>query len=207
MNFSEIHSNEFLPIIDEFYTIQGEGYHTGKPAYFIRIGGCDIGCNWCDTKISWNPDIHKKVSIDEIVEKAKTYKTNDIVVTGGEPTMYNLDLFCAKLKENNFTTYLETAGNHKLTGIWDWICLSPKEKSPPLNEIYLKANELKVIIFNKEDIEWAEEVSEKVGKNCKLYLQAEWSRFNSITPFIVDYVKNNIKWNISMQAHKFMKIP
>lgn len=196
-----------LPLIDEFYSIQGEGYHVGKPAYFIRVGGCDIGCHWCDTKTSWNSGYNKLADVKDIVDKALLYKARDIVITGGEPSIYNLDLLCNELKKNNFRTYIETSGNHKITGIWDWICLSPKKDFPPLEENYYRADELKVIIFEKEDIDWAEEASRNVGENCKLFLQPEWSNFKTITPYLVEYAKNNTKWNISIQAHKFMKIP
>ncbi len=202
-----IPDGQHLPLIDEFYTIQGEGYHVGKPAYFIRIGGCDIACHWCDTKISWNSNFNKLVSVEKIVENIKKYPTKDVVVTGGEPTIYNLDILCGKLKDLNYKTYIETSGNHKLTGKWDWVCLSPKKDFRPLSENYRYANELKVIIAEKKDIEWAEKVSKKVTENCKLYLQPEWSRFKTIIPFLVDYVKINNKWNISLQVHKFMKIP
>jgi len=196
-----------LPLIDEFYTIQGEGFHTGKPAYFIRVGGCDIGCSWCDSKISWKPDLHRLVNVSEIVEKAAETPAKAIVVTGGEPTTYQLDFLCSEIKKQNIKTFIETSGAYTLTGVWDWICLSPKKQNPPQPEIFEIANELKVIIFDDSDFEWAEKCALKVNVFCKLYMQPEWSRHNELTPKIVEYVKNNPEWNISIQAHKFMKIP
>ncbi|MEA3317798.1 MAG: 7-carboxy-7-deazaguanine synthase QueE, partial [Bacteroidota bacterium] len=196
-----------LPLVEEFYSIQGEGYHTGKAAYFIRIGGCDIGCSWCDSKITWNPDFHPLVPIEEIVKNALATKARAVVVTGGEPSLYNLTPLTTKLKENDIEIFLETAGSNHLTGEWDWICLSPKSISPPIKEIYNAADELKVIIFNDADFEWAEEAAKHVGKRCKLYLQSEWSMYKKNIGKIVDYVKENPKWDISLQAHKFMHIP
>ena len=196
-----------LPLMEEFYTIQGEGYHTGKPAYFIRLGGCDIGCSWCDTKLSWNPELHKLVEVEEIAMKAGTYPAKAVVVTGGEPLIYNLDFLCSELKKFNIKTFIETSGPYKLSGEWDWICLSPKKQNPPLPEIYAKANELKVIILSDNDFQWAEKNAKQVNKSCKLYLQPEWSRYKKIIPSIIEYVKNNPKWNISLQSHKFMNIP
>ncbi len=193
--------------MEEFYTIQGEGYHTGKPAYFIRLGGCDIGCSWCDTKLSWNPELHKLVEVEEIAIKAGTYPAKAVVVTGGEPLAYNLDFLCSELKKFNVKTFLETSGAYILSGEWDWICLSPKKQNPPIHEIYAKANELKVIILSDNDFQWAEKNAKQVNKSCKLYLQPEWSRYKKIIPAIVEYVKNNPKWNISLQSHKFMNIP
>ena len=198
-----------LPLMEDFYTIQGEGYHTGKPAYFIRVGGCDIGCHWCDTKMSWNPDIHKLITVDEIVNKVKKLPAQAVVVTGGEPTTYNLEILTSTLKENNIQTFIETSGAYKLTGSWDWICFSPKRESHKLPEqiFYAVAHELKVIIHEDADFEWAEYNAKLVNENCKLYLQPEWSKYEANIHKIVDYVKNNPKWNISLQIHKFMHIP
>ena len=196
-----------LPLIDQFYTVQGEAFHLGKAAYFIRIGGCDIGCRWCDTKISWNFNTHKLVDIKDVITNLKKEKADTIVVTGGEPSLYNLAPLCAELKKQSIKTHIETSGAYKLTGEWDWICLSPKKQSPPTEDIYKKADELKVIIFEDDDFRWAEEVAKKVNKNCKLYLQPEWSKHKELIPEIVEYVKRNTKWQISIQAHKFMKIP
>lgn len=196
-----------LPLIESFYSLQGEGYNTGKAAYFIRLGGCDIGCSWCDTKFSWNADFHKLTSSDEIIENAFKLPAKAIVVTGGEPTCYNLHYLCAELKKRNVKTFLETSGVYKLTGEWDWICLSPKKHNPPTNEFFKLANELKVIVKDKKDLEWAEFNRKKVSSKCKLLLQPEWSVYNNIIHEIVDYIKNNPEWGISLQAHKFMKIP
>jgi len=196
-----------LPLVEQFYTIQGEGFHAGKPAYFIRIGGCDIGCHWCDTKLSWRADLHPLVDIADIRNEVDRTAAKSIVVTGGEPSSYNLDPLCSSLKELNVKTFLETAGTGEFTGIWDWICLSPKKHNQPTDVFYNKANELKVIVFKQEDIEWAEEASKYVNEDCLLYLQPEWSKYEQMIPMIVDYVKNNPKWNISLQAHKFMHIP
>ncbi len=196
-----------LPLIDEFYTVQGEAFHTGLAAYFIRIGGCDIGCRWCDTKISWDFNTHRLADIRKITENVLKNNADTIVVTGGEPTLYELAPLCAEMKKNNIQTHIETSGAYKLTGEWDWICLSPKKQNPPLEEIYEKAHELKVIIYEPDDYRWAEEVAEKVNENCMLFLQPEWSRHKKLIPEIVEYVKKNKKWRISLQAHKFMRIP
>lgn len=196
-----------LPLIQEFYTIQGEGYHTGKAAYFIRIGGCDIGCQWCDTKVSWNLNMHSLATTDSIIEAAYKSEAKSIVVTGGEPSSYNLDYLCLKAKEKGLKTFVETSGAYPLTGKWDWICLSPKKQKPPLNTINMNADELKVIIFEDDDFIWAEKSAKKVSKNCKLYLQPEWSKREENTPKIIEYVKKNPKWNLSVQLHKYLLIP
>ena len=196
-----------LPLIQEFYSIQGEGYHTGKAAYFIRIGGCDIGCRWCDTKVSWNLDIHSLASTDSIIDAAYKSEAKSIVVTGGEPSSYDLNYLCKKAKEKGLQTFIETSGAYFLTGEWDWICLSPKQQKPPVNEINLKADELKMIIYNDEDFIWAEESAKKVSDKCKLYLQPEWSRRKENTPKIIEYIKKNPKWNLSVQLHKYLQIP
>jgi len=196
-----------VPLIDQFYTLQGEGYYSGETAYFIRVGGCDIGCFWCDEKISWSPALHKSVAIEEIINNIKELKGRTLVVTGGEPSLYNLSILTNKAHEIGFKTHVETSGAYKLTGEWDWICLSPKPQSMPLIENFENANELKVIIFNESDIKWAEECAQKVSEDCKLYLQPEWSKHNENTPFIVDYIKEHPQWRISIQSHKFMKIP
>ena len=196
-----------VPLIDQFYTLQGEGYYAGETAYFIRVGGCDIGCRWCDEKISWSPALHNSVSIEDIINSIKALKGRTLVVTGGEPSLYNLSILTRKAQEIGFKTHVETSGVYALTGDWDWVCLSPKPQSVPLVENFEKASELKVIIFNESDIKWAEECASKVSSNCKLYLQPEWSRHEENTPFIVDYIKENPEWRISIQSHKFMKIP
>ncbi len=196
-----------LPIMEEFYSIQGEGFNTGKSAYFIRVGGCDVGCHWCDVKESWNPNLHPLTNVDQVVGNVQKYPAKSIVITGGEPLIYNLNYLTNKLANNGVEVFLETSGAHPLTGTWHWICLSPKKNLPPLPEVYKEAHELKVIVYNKNDIEWAETHAEKVGKDCKLYLQPEWSNKEKVTPLIIDYVMQNPKWNISLQTHKYMQIP
>jgi len=196
-----------LPLMEDFYTIQGEGYHSGKPAYFARIGGCDVGCSWCDVKESWNAAIWPLTPTDEIVSKISSCICRSVVITGGEPLMYTLDYLCARLKESGFKLFLETSGSHPLSGTWDWICLSPKKFSPPLKEIYNKADEYKVIIQSAGDFDWAEKNIHRLRKDCKLYLQPEWSKADTIMESIVEYVKANPNWNISLQSHKYMRIP
>ncbi|MDY7396162.1 7-carboxy-7-deazaguanine synthase QueE [Aureibaculum sp. 2210JD6-5] len=201
-----IDNGEMLPLMEEFYTIQGEGYHTGTAAYFIRVGGCDVGCHWCDVKESWNPDLHPATETELIVKNAKKY-SDTIVVTGGEPLMYNMDYLTNSLKSSGLKTHIETSGAYTLTGKWDWICLSPKKNKLPLQEVYDKADELKVIVYNKNDFKFAEEQASKVNKNCELFLQPEWSKQEKMTPLIVDYVMKNPKWKISLQTHKYLNIP
>jgi 7-carboxy-7-deazaguanine synthase len=198
---------EKLPLVEEFYSIQGEGFHAGKAAYFIRLGGCDIGCSWCDSRFSWNPDIHPLVDTDIIIANVINSGTDSVVVTGGEPLLWNLDYLCNRLKENKVCTFIETSGAYPLSGKWDWICLSPKINMPPLDEICKVADELKVIIENKDNFEWADKYRGLVNSNCRLFLQPEWSRFEDIVPEIVEYVKKNYHWSISLQIHKFMHIP
>jgi 7-carboxy-7-deazaguanine synthase len=196
-----------VPLVEEFYTLQGEGYHTGHAAYFIRIGGCDVGCSWCDTKFSWDPALHPPVDIADIAEKASQFPAAAVVVTGGEPLMVNMDPLTGLLKKNGIETYLETSGAYELTGIWDWICLSPKRNMPPVGDIHMKADELKVIIADETDLEWAIEHSGQVGESCKLYLQPEWSRRETMLPQVIEFVKDNPAWAVSLQAHKYMRIP
>lgn len=196
-----------LPLVEEFFTLQGEGYQTGKAAYFIRIGGCDVGCSWCDSRFSWNPKLHPVVKTDDIIENVIKSGTDSVVVTGGEPLMWNLDYLCNGLKMRNINTFIETSGAYPLSGKWDWICLSPKKNMPPVGDICLFADELKVIIQTKKDFDWAEKYRLQVNEKCKLFLQPEWSRFEIIVPDIVEYVKLNPVWRISLQAHKYMHIP
>jgi 7-carboxy-7-deazaguanine synthase len=200
-------SGMHLPLVEDFYTVQGEGYHTGKAAYFVRIGGCDVGCSWCDTRFSWNPHLHKMTPADEIVRKILASGADSVVITGGEPLMWNLDYLCSELKKRDINTFIETSGAYPLSGEWDWICLSPKRNMPPVPPICEMAHELKVIICDVTDFEWAEEYRARVGEGCYLFLQPEWSRYDEIIPLIVEYVKKNSRWMISLQAHKFMKIP
>ena len=196
-----------LPVVEDFFSLQGEGFHAGKAAYFIRIGGCDVGCSWCDSRFSWNPDMHPMVETVTIVERVIKSGTDSVVVTGGEPLMWNLDFLCSELKRKNISTFIETSGAYQLSGAWDWICLSPKKNMPPTDEICKVADELKVIIQNNSDFEWAEKYRSMVGSKCKLYLQPEWSRFDIIIPEIVEYIKRKPFWRISLQVHKYMHIP
>ena len=196
-----------LPIIEKFYTVQGEGYHTGKAAYFIRIGGCDIGCYWCDTKISWRADLHKAIPVEAIVAQAAQMPGKAVVVTGGEPSAYDLTPLTEQLKDRGIQTFVETSGAYELRGKWDWVCLSPKQQKPPTEIMYVRAHELKMIIFEQTDFDWAEACAKKVGADCKLYLQPEWSRSKELIPVIVEYVKENPKWRISLQSHKYMHVP
>lgn len=196
-----------LPLMEEFYTIQGEGFHTGKAAYFIRLGGCDVGCHWCDVKESWNPEMHPPTPIEDIINKIEKLPAKSVVVTGGEPLLYNLTPLTTKLKESNIQTFIETSGSYPLSGKWDWICVSPKKFKAPRPEILNQAGELKVIIFNKSDFQWAEKHAKIVASKTKLYLQPEWSKQIEMLPYIIEYVKNNPKWEISLQTHKFMNIP
>ncbi len=199
--------NTSLPVMEAFYTIQGEGYHQGKAAYFIRLAGCDVGCVWCDVKESWDKNLYPLKSIDEIVEEAKKYPGKLIVITGGEPTLHNLDILTQNLKKEGFETNIETSGSSPLTGKWDWICLSPKKFKPPLAEILPIANELKIVIFNKSDFAWAEKYAELVSPSCRLYLQPEWEKAENVTPLIIDYIKLNPQWQLSLQIHKYINVP
>lgn len=196
-----------LPLMEEFYTIQGEGFHSGKAAYFIRLGGCDVGCHWCDVKESWDAELHPLTSADQIIENALKYPGKAVVITGGEPLIYNMDYLTKGLQNAGIETFIETSGAYPLSGSWDWICLSPKKFKGPKKEVAQAAGELKVIVFNKSDFAWAEENSKLVSDNCKLYLQPEWSKAAFITPLIIDYVKNNPRWEISLQTHKYLNIP
>ena len=196
-----------LPVMESFYTIQGEGFHSGKAAYFIRLGGCDVGCHWCDVKDSWPVDTHPQLKISEIVSEAKKFNGRLAVITGGEPMMHDLDYLTSELKNNDFQTNIETAGVYPITGVWDWICFSPKKFKTPHPEIYPAANELKVIIYNQSDFAFAEEHAAQVNAECLLLLQPEWSKSEKMLPAIIDYIKENPKWRISLQTHKFMEIP
>lgn len=200
-------SGRKLPLVEDFYTIQGEGYHTGKPAYFIRLGGCDVGCKWCDAKFTWNPKLFPPVEVDEIVARAASYPAQAIVITGGEPLLYPLGYLTGELRKHGLEIFLETSGSHPPQGDFDWICLSPKRQQPPVEEIFTMADELKVIIESREDFAWAEENAAKVSPDCLLYLQPEWSSYEELIPEIVEYAKRNPRWNISVQTHKFMHIP
>jgi organic radical activating enzyme len=195
----------YLPLMEAFYTIQGEGYHKGTAAYFIRVGGCDVGCHWCDVKESWDAEKHPPTAIEKIIQDASPYKT--IVITGGEPLTWDMGPVTAGLKKVGLQTHIETSGAYELTGEWDWICLSPKKNKLPLAPIYKEAQELKVIVFNKHDLEFAQEQAAKVGPNCHLYLQPEWSVKDKVVPMIVDFVMANPAWKVSLQTHKYLNIP
>jgi organic radical activating enzyme len=202
-----IESNS-LPVMEHFYTIQGEGFHQGRAAYFVRLGGCDVGCVWCDVKDSWDKDAHPKITTDQIVLEIKKHtKSGLVVITGGEPLMHQLDELTAKLQSEGFETNIETSGAHPLSGNWNWICLSPKKFKAPLEEILPVANELKIVIFNKHDFEWAEIYAAKVNPNCKLYLQPEWDKAALVTPIIIDYIKSKPQWELSLQIHKYINVP
>ena len=196
-----------LPLVEDFYTIQGEGFHAGKPAYFIRLGGCDVGCRWCDAKYTWNPKVFPPVDVDEVVKRAKACAAQAIVITGGEPLLYPLETLTSRLRDVGLEIFLETSGTHPFSGEFDWVCLSPKRQQPPLAEAFGRAHELKVIIQTEDDFLWAEENARRVGRYCRLYLQPEWSVFDEIMPKIVEYAKSNPRWSISIQTHKFMRIP
>ena len=200
-------NGRLLPLMEEFYTPQGEGYNMGCAAYFIRIGGCYVGCRWCDFKLSWNADLYPPTHADTIVNNALKYPAKTVVVTGGEPLLYPLDYLTDELHRCGVKTMIETSGSHSLTGTWDWICLSPKRNMPPLDEVLMKANELKVIIENEDDLTWAEDNARVVSQNCRLFLQPEWSVSQNIMPWLTEYVMQNPKWRISLQAHKYMCIP
>lgn len=207
-----------LPVMEHFYTLQGEGFHQGKAAYFIRLGGCDVGCVWCDVKESWDAEKHPTLDIQSLIseiEKNIPFTPSPgggqgeaiVVITGGEPLMHDLTGLTKELQSNGFKTHLETSGAYPLTGSWDWICLSPKKFKAPLPEILSKAHELKVVIFNKSDFAWAEKYAALVSSSCKLYLQPEWSKVDQMTPLIIDYIKANPRWDLSLQIHKYIHVP
>ncbi len=197
---------KMLPVMEHFYTIQGEGAHTGKAAYFIRLGGCDVGCHWCDVKESWDPKIHPLLDVEQVADTAAN-QCKTIVLTGGEPLMWNLDFLTEKLKERGCTIHIETSGAYPMSGTLDWITLSPKKTGLPLEEIYQKAHELKMIIFNQNDFKFAQEQAEKVSQNCRLYLQSEWGKREVMYPKITDFILENPQWQASVQTHKYLNIP
>ena len=196
-----------LPVMEAFYTIQGEGFHQGKAAYFIRLGGCDVGCVWCDVKESWDANNHPIKTIHQIVEEAKVFPARLAVITGGEPLLHELTQLTDALHEAGFATNIETSGSSTLSGDWEWICLSPKKFKAPLPEILEKAHELKIVIFNKSDFDWAEKYAVLVSKKCKLYLQPEWNKASIVTPLIIDYIKSHPQWELSLQIHKYINVP
>jgi 7-carboxy-7-deazaguanine synthase len=196
-----------LPVMESFYTIQGEGFYQGRAAYFIRLGGCDVGCIWCDVKDSWDVNKHPLIQIENLVKEVKDTPAGMVVITGGEPLMHDLSLLTKTLQAAGLETNIETSGSSPLSGSWDWICLSPKKFKAPLPEVVPFANELKIIVFNKTDFKWAEDYAAQVSPNCKLYLQPEWSKSQQITALIVDYIKANPKWELSLQLHKYINVP
>jgi organic radical activating enzyme len=204
---STITQTAALPVMESFYTLQGEGFHQGKAAYFIRLGGCDVGCVWCDVKESWDADKHPQVEISTLVHEASANPGRIAVITGGEPLMHNLDALTKALHKAGFRNHIETSGSSPISGSWDWITLSPKKFKAPLDEVCRQAHELKIIIYNKSDFAWAEKYAALMNKQCRLYLQPEWSRAAEMTPLIVDYVKDNPQWQISLQIHKYINVP
>lgn len=209
-------TQQVLPVMESFYTLQGEGFHQGRAAYFIRLGGCDVGCVWCDVKESWDAEKHPKFAVSEIVKKLdfetgnKQQATSNrpiVVITGGEPLMHDLTELTKEIHAAGFETNIETSGSHPLSGEWDWICLSPKKFKAPLPDVVPHANELKVVIFNKSDFAWAEEYAALVSPTCKLYLQPEWDKAAQMTPLIIDYIKANPQWELSLQLHKYINVP
>jgi 7-carboxy-7-deazaguanine synthase len=193
--------------MEHFYTLQGEGFHAGKAAYFIRLGGCDVGCVWCDVKDSWDATKHPVMTTDEIVGAASQFEGRIAVITGGEPAMHDLTALCSALHEVGFSTHIETSGAHALSGDLDWVTLSPKKFKAPIPEYISKADELKIVVFNKSDFEWAEQYAALVPPDCKLYLQPEWGKKEVITPLIIEYIKKYPKWQLSLQSHKYINIP
>lgn len=199
--------NSELPLMEDFYTIQGEGFYQGSAAYFIRLGGCKVRCVWCDVKDSWDEDAHAKVEVSQLVEKAKSSGCKIVVITGGEPTMHNLSHLTSELKKAGLRTHLETSGAYSLTGTWDWVCFSPKKFMPPHPSVAALADELKVVIFHKSDFAWAEDFAKLVKPGCELFLQPEWSKEKEVLPMLVEYVKANPQWKISAQIHKYIDVP
>jgi 7-carboxy-7-deazaguanine synthase len=196
-----------LPVMEHFYTLQGEGFYQGQAAYFVRLGGCDVGCVWCDVKESWNRDNHPLIPIEDLVQNIADTPASIAVITGGEPLLHDLTELTSQLKKQGIRTHIETSGSSPLSGNWDWITLSPKKFKVPLPEVLSYANELKIIVYNKSDFAWAEEYAAKVSSSCKLYLQPEWSKASIMTPLIIDYIKNHPQWQLSLQIHKFINVP
>lgn len=196
-----------LPVMEQFYTLQGEGFHQGKAAYFIRLGGCNVGCVWCDVKESWDASAHPMQTVSELTKAVLKTPAQVVVITGGEPTMHSLDSLTRSLSQNKLLCHLETSGTHSISGNWNWICLSPKKFKAPLPQSYQLANELKVVIYHPSDLEWAEQQAKQVNASCKLYLQPEWSKAATSVPLIVDYIKANPQWELSLQLHKYINVP
>jgi 7-carboxy-7-deazaguanine synthase len=207
MNASATENRLSLPVMEHFYTIQGEGFHQGKAAYFIRLGGCDVGCVWCDVKESWDASKHPLVEIDEMVRWVTATPAKIVVITGGEPLMHPLDGLTSALRNAGIKSHIETSGAHPLSGHWDWVCLSPKKFKAPLKDSVKAASELKVVIFHKSDFTWAQQYADQVGPDCGLYLQPEWDRAAEVTPLIIDYIKAHPQWQLSLQIHKYISVP
>ena len=199
--------NTPLPVMEHFYTLQGEGYHQGKAAYFIRLGGCDVGCVWCDVKESWDAEKHPKYDVSSLKSEVGKTPAEIVVVTGGEPLMHNLDELTNELKAAGLKTHIETSGAYPLSGTWDWICVSPKKFKAPLPEILPLAHELKIVVFNRSDLDWAEKYAAMVSPGCKLYLQPEWDKAVEMTPLIIEYIKTHPRWELSLQIHKYINVP
>lgn len=196
-----------LPVMESFYTLQGEGFHQGRAAFFIRLGGCDVGCVWCDVKESWDAGKHPRLTIGELVAAAAAFPGRLAVITGGEPLMHDCSALTAALRAAGFATHIETSGAWPVSGDWDWICLSPKKFKAPLPEIVPLANELKVVIYNKSDFAWAEEWATQTSPGCRLFLQPEWSKSATVTPLIIEYIKDHPQWEFSLQLHKYIHVP
>lgn len=196
-----------LPVMEHFYTLQGEGFHQGKAAYFIRLGGCDVGCVWCDVKDSWDSGKHPLRKIEDLISEVKQHPGKIVVITGGEPLMHDLTELTEQLHEAGLRTHMETSGSSPLSGNWDWITLSPKKFKEPLPEVVAHASELKIVVYNKSDFAWAEKWAAQVSPQCKLYIQPEWSKASSVTPLIIDYIKTHPKWQLSLQIHKYINVP
>lgn len=196
-----------LPVMEHFYTLQGEGYHQGRAAYFIRLGGCDVGCVWCDVKDSWDAGKHPLFDVRSLRLEVKKTPADIVVITGGEPLMHDLDELTTELRSAGLKTHIETSGAYPLSGTWDWVCVSPKKFKAPLPEILPHANELKVVVFNKTDFDWAEKYAAMVSPSCKLYLQPEWDKAAEMTPLIIEYIKSNPQWELSLQIHKYINVP
>ena len=194
------------PIMEEFLSVQGEGANAGQVAWFIRLAGCDVGCSWCDVKESWDKDLHPEYSVEKLVKNAMDSGAKNVVITGGEPTLYDLTELTNQLRKNGLKTWLETSGTNSITGVWDWVCLSPKKFKEPLDESLLLAHELKVIVLNKSDISWAEAMVPKLAKDCQLYFQPEWSKKEKASNLIFDYVIKHPEWRVSIQTHKYLDI-
>ena len=202
-----IYMNNTLPVMEHFYTLQGEGFHQGKAAYFIRLGGCDVGCVWCDVKDSWDAEKHPKYEAGSLRSEVRKTPAEIVVITGGEPLMYDLSELTNELRQSGLKTHIETSGAYPLSGTWNWICVSPKKFKAPLPEIIPLANELKIVVFNKSDFDWAEKYAAMVSSDCKLYLQPEWENAAAMTPLMIDFIKANPQWELSLQIHKYINVP